>query len=128
MGLKEKKNKNLKSKFKYAFQGLKYMLKDKYFVLLLFFLFLVVLFGCLFNVSSLEFSITLILAGMVIALETMNTAIENTIDLVTEEIRPLAKIAKDTAAASVLIGTITAFIVATIIYAPKILEILKEVL
>mgnify|MGYP002227083539 CR=1 FL=1 len=39
---------------------------------------------------------------MVISLELVNTAVEAVVDLVTEERKPLAKIAKDTAAGAVL--------------------------
>lgn len=41
--------------------------------------------------------------GMVISLELVNTAVEAVVDLVTEERKPLAKIAKDTAAGAVLL-------------------------
>lgn len=38
------------------------------------------------------------LFGLIMALELVNTAVEAVVDLVTEERKPLAKIAKDTAA------------------------------
>lgn len=41
--------------------------------------------------------------GMVISLELVNTAVEAVVDLVTEERKPFAKIAKDTAAGAVLL-------------------------
>lgn len=45
---------------------------------------------------------------MVIALEQVNTAIEAVVDLVTEEHKELARLAKDTAAGAVLVAAITA--------------------
>ena len=56
-----------------------------------------------------------------IATELINTSIEATIDLITDKVHPLAKIAKDTAAAAVLIFGFTAIIIAIIIFVPKIL-------
>lgn len=44
---------------------------------------------------------------------------ESVVDLVTQERKPLAKIAKDTAAGAVLIAAIMAAIVGLIIFVPK---------
>lgn len=52
-------------------------------------------------------------------LELVNTAVEAVVDLVTEERKPLAKIAKDTAAGAVLIAAIMAAIAGIIIFLPK---------
>ena len=46
-------------------------------------------------------------------------AVEAVVDLVTEERKPLAKIAKDTAAGAVLIAAIMATIAGIIIFLPK---------
>ena len=46
------------------------------------------------------------LCGLVLAAELMNTAVERTVDLVTQERRPLAKYAKDAAAGGVLAAAI----------------------
>ena len=54
--------------------------------------------GIVFHISALEWCICLVLFGMIMALELVNTAVEAVVDLVTEEKRPLAKLAKDTAA------------------------------
>ena len=52
-------------------------------------------------------------------LELVNTAVESVVDLVTSEYKPLAKIAKDTAAGAVLIAAIMAAIAGLIIFVPK---------
>lgn len=57
--------------------------------------------------------------GLIMALELVNTAVEAVVDLVTEERKPLAKIAKDTAAGAVLIAAIMATIAGIIIFLPK---------
>ena len=71
---------------------------------------LVVIAGVILKISSLEWCICLTLFGLIMALELVNTAVEAVVDLVTEERKPLAKIAKDTAAGAVLIAAIMAAI------------------
>ena len=61
--------------------------------------------------------------GLVISCELINTAIEATVDLVTEEYHPLAKVAKDTAAAAVFVFAIVAVLVGIIIFGPKIVAL-----
>ena len=73
---------------------------------------------------QIEWCICLILFGLVMALELVNTAVESVVDLVTKERQPLAKIAKDTAAGAVLIAAIMAAIAGLIIFVPKLLQII----
>lgn len=80
---------------------------------------LVVIAGFFFHISAVEWCICLTLFGLVMALELVNTAVEAVVDLVTEERKPLAKIAKDTAAGAVLIAAIMAAIAGLIIFLPK---------
>ena len=54
--------------------------------------------------SKIEWCICLLLCGLIMALELVNTSVEAVVDLVTEKRKPLAKIAKDTAAGAVLIA------------------------
>ena len=56
------------------------------------------------------------------ALELVNTSVEAVVDLVTEERKPLAKIAKDTAAGAVLIVALFSAVIGCIIFVPKIME------
>lgn len=62
------------------------------------------------------------LVGGMLALETMNTAIERTVDLITEDYHPLAKTAKDIAAAAVLIYAVTAAVVGVWVFYEPILQ------
>lgn len=64
---------------------------------------LVTLFALVFRISLYEFLLLLFPMSLVLAAELMNTAVEKTVDLVTEEIHPLAKIAKEAAAGAVLV-------------------------
>ncbi len=79
--------------------------------------------GIVFHISALEWCICLVLFGMIMALELVNTAIEAVVDLVTEEKRPLAKLAKDTAAGAVLIAALMAAAAGVIIFLPKLLQL-----
>ena len=85
---------------------------------------MVVALGLFLGLSATEWCICLVLFGLVMALELVNTAVEAVVDLVTKERKPLAKVAKDTAAGAVLIAAIMAAIVGCIIFLPKIVEII----
>lgn len=80
---------------------------------------LVMIAGIILKLSPVEWCICLALFGLVMALELVNTAVEAVVDLVTSEYKPLAKIAKDTAAGAVLIAAIMAAIAGLIIFVPK---------
>lgn len=84
----------------------------------------VVIAGVIFKISRIEWCLCLILFGMILSLELVNTAMEAVVDLVTEEYRPLAKLAKDTAAGAVLIAAIMAVLVGILIFLPKLSVIL----
>ncbi|MCC5892953.1 diacylglycerol kinase [Exiguobacterium sp.] len=61
---------------------------------------------------------------LVIAFELMNTAVERTVDLVTSEVRPLAKQAKDVAAGAVLVASFGAAVTALAVFGPYLLALL----
>lgn len=81
--------------------------------------------GLLLRISISEWCLCLVLFGMILSLELVNTAVEAVVDLVTEEKRPLAKLAKDTAAGAVLIAAIMAAGVGILIFVPKILALIR---
>ena len=80
---------------------------------------LVVIAGLILGLSVTEWCICLGLFGLVMALELVNTAVESVVDLVTEERKPLAKVAKDSAAGAVLIAAIMAAVIGLIIFVPR---------
>ncbi len=111
--------------FGYAFQGIYTCIsKERNMKIHCGFSVLVVLAGIILKLSVTEWCICLTLFGLVMALELVNTSVEAVVDLVTEERKPLAKIAKDTAAGAVLIAAIMAAIIGCIIFIPKILQFL----
>lgn len=115
-------NRNRIISLKYAFSGMAYVFRtQKNTRVYLVFTILVILLAVLLNVSWLEWLILLAMIGLVWAAESINTAIEATIDLVTEKYHPLAKVAKDTSAAGVLIIALTAALVGLLIFGKHIL-------
>ncbi len=111
--------------FSYAIDGLKYAFKYEQNILVhTLAMILVIIAGFIFKISLFEWLVLFLIIGLVIATELINTSIEATIDLVTKEIHPLAKIAKDTAAAAVLVFGLTAIVIGCIIFIPKILVLI----
>ena len=116
-----KKEKNIIKSFKYAFEGIFTALKKERNMKIHFsIMILVIIFGIILKISKAEWITCIILFGLVISLELVNTAIENSVDLITQEKNTKSKIAKDVAAGAVLISAITAAIIGLMIFIPKI--------
>lgn len=125
---KEKKNPLGKS-FGYAFEGIwTGIRKERNMRIHCLAVILVTAAGTFFGLTVVEWCICLLLFGMVISLELVNTAVEAVVDLVTEEKKPLAKIAKDTAAGAVLFTAVMAVIIGCIIFVPYLLELAGRIL
>ena len=123
---KEKKNPLGKS-FGYAFEGIwTGIRKERNMRIHCLAVILVTAAGTFFGLSAAEWCICLLLFGMVISLELVNTAVEAVVDLVTK--KPLAKIAKDTAAGAVLFTAVMAVIIGCIIFIPHLLELADRIL
>lgn len=123
--LKQRGIKRLIYSFKYAVDGLKYAFKYEQNMLVhILATITVVCLGLLLKISFTEWLITILVIGLVIATELINTSVEAIVDLTCPEKNPLAKVAKDTAAAAVMVFAITAIIVAIIIFIPKIIILL----
>ena len=72
------------------------------------------------GVSSTQFIFLIFAVSMVIGFELINTAIEATIDVTTTSFDPLAKVAKDVAAAAVLVSSMGAILIGYLIFYPKL--------
>ncbi|NTV65305.1 MAG: diacylglycerol kinase family protein [Oscillochloris sp.] len=81
--------------------------------------------GATLRIARWEWLALVLVIALVIAAEGMNTAVEAVVDLVTSTRHPLAKIAKDVAAGTVLICAIAAVIVGCIVFIPHLLPILN---
>lgn len=84
--------------------------------------FIVILGGFIFKINYIEWLVCLVLIGFVMMAEFFNTAIEYVVDLASPEIHPLAKAAKDTASAGVLMMAIISALIGCVIFIPKIIE------
>ena len=124
--MKMEKKDPLYRSFGYAFQGIfTCVRKERNMKIHCVAMVCVVIAGFVFHITPVEWCICLTLFGLVMALEMVNTAVEAVVDLVTEERKPLAKLAKDAAAGAVLIAAIMAAIAGCIIFLPKIAQILQ---
>jgi diacylglycerol kinase len=122
--MKEKKQPLTKS-FGYAFEGLFAVIrKERNMQIHCTVTVLVLIFGLLLGLSKMEWLICFLLFGLIMGLECVNTAVEAVVDLVTEEIHPKAKLAKDAAAGAVLIAAIFAAVIGLIIFVPKLLALM----
>lgn len=124
---KEQKKRGIKrfiNSFHYSWDGIKYAFKyeQSMFIHVLVTL-LVVICGIIFKLNFHEWLLCIVLIGLVIATELINTAIEAVVDLSCPEIHPLAKTAKDTAAAAVFVFAITAFLCGLFLFVPKIIAL-----
>jgi len=76
----------------------------------------VVVAGFSLEISRLEWAVVVVSIFAVISLELVNTAVEAVVDLVSPTYHPVAKIAKDIAAAAVLAMAVGGAIVGAIIF------------
>lgn len=112
--------------FKYALNGIKHgaatQLNFKVHIIISI---LVIIAGVIFKISHTQWLMILIVMAMVFSAELFNTAIEGIVDIVSPQYNEKAGLIKDCAAAAVLITAIAAAIVGMLIFAPKLIELLK---
>ena len=118
------KKHSLSKSFAYAFEGLGAAFKNQpnfriQAVIAILSLFL----ATALKFSWLEMSILILTASTVLILELINTALEALVDLVSEEIKPKAKIAKDVSAAAVLLSAILSVVVGIFLFLPKLFKL-----
>ncbi|MBO9540414.1 diacylglycerol kinase family protein [bacterium] len=116
---------SLLASFKYAIAGLYFMLRTQRNMrihtvsgLLAFGL------AVALKLPRLELALVAVVCSLVVVCEMFNTAIENAVDLATHKRHPLAKAAKDVAAAAVLASALNAVLVGGLLLLPPLLRIL----
>ncbi len=123
------KSSGLIKSFNYAIDGIIYTLKSQRNMKIHYFIALLVLFLSLFlNLSRMEIIAVIISISLVILAEMFNTAIEKTVDLITTQYSPLAKIAKDVAAGAVLITAFNAAMVGYLVFFDRLNPITLSIL
>ena len=85
----------------------------------------IVILGICFKLLVYEWVLVFFAVCLVITSELINSAIELTVDLYTSEFNPLAMVAKDTAAAAVVVSAFTAVIIGDYVFLPKFMLLLK---
>ena len=124
--MKKKKKNPLYESFGYAFEGIwTGIRKERNMKIHCLAIICVTLAGTVFRITAEQWCICLLLFALVAALELVNTAVEAVVDLVTEEKKPLAKIAKDTAAGAVLFAALISVIIGCIIFLPYVFELIR---
>ncbi|MCD5414009.1 MAG: diacylglycerol kinase [Clostridiales bacterium] len=121
--------------FNCAVEGILYSIKTQKNMKIHFVIAAIILFVTLFfDLTKYEVIILFLTISLVVITEMINTAIEKTIDLITDDYHEFAKIAKNVAAGAVLISSLNAIVVAYFLffrkinpYALRVLEYVKQV-
>src|SRR3989344_6250519 len=108
--------------FGYAIEGILYSFKKgTHFKFQVFAASFVIVLGVIYEVTVFEWLILILTISAVISSEAINTAIEESCDVLHPEHHPGARLAKHCAAGGVLILSIAAFVIGLIIFIPKII-------
>ena len=111
----------LPESFYYAIVGVVSVFKSERNMKLPFFAALaVIILAGLVKVRPFEWAVLVLTIFLVLVAETINTAIEKTIDLVTDNYHPLAEKAKNMAAGAVLLSAANAVIIGGLIFWPYV--------
>lgn len=110
--------------FNHALDGVIYCLKYEHnMIIILSATIIVFIAGLYFDVTIYEWLFLLLICGAIAACEMVNSAIEAAVDLVTTQLHPLARIAKDCASAATLVLCVTALLGGIIIFVPRIVNL-----
>lgn len=126
-----KTNKKFSSKrrlqsFSYAFNGLKILFKEEHNARIhLVITIAVIAAGIFFRISPIEWIVVCALISLVLAMEIVNSAIENLCDYVNPKHSESIKKTKDLAAAAVLIVAIASATAGFILFMPKLSQLLN---
>ncbi len=108
-----------------AIQGLMYVLRnEKNSWVHLFATLVVIILSIFFHINGTEWLFIITAVFIVWFAELINTAIEKTVDMVTLEKNPQAKITKDLSAGFVLLSAIYAVICGIIIFLPRLIKLI----
>ncbi len=124
--LKKKGFKRFLSSIKHSIDGLfyAYRYEQSLWIHGIFTIFAISL-GVIFQIKLSEWAIVFIALGIILGMELINTAIEATVDLITLEIHPLAKIAKDCGSAASFVMSFVALVICLFVYGPYFMRILS---
>lgn len=111
------KSKNLFESFKHAFAGMTFAFKsEKNFKIHFMAMILALGAGFFFKLTPVRWALLILQIAAVLSVEVINSALERTVDLITQEYNIEAKRIKDMSAGAVLVVSIAAFINAFLIF------------
>ena len=118
---------NVLNKCKYSYQGLAYCFQNESsFLIEAISACLIIIMGIVFDITFLEWVIAFGSLCLITIIELLNTAIEATVDMVTQEYNEYAKIAKDCGSAATGIMTLLALLVNLIIFVPYFIKLFVD--
>ena len=113
---------NILASFRFAFEGVIYAFRtQRNFKVHCAITAAMLLVGLWVGLPIYQWAILALVTGVVFHAELVNTSLEAVVDKASPEIHPLAKVAKDCAAAGVLVAAITAVVVGLLILGPPLL-------
>ncbi len=87
---------------------------------------IIIVLGLYFQISTNEFAMILGISALVFALELINTAIEKSMDIISNgKYDERIKVVKDVTAGAVLLAVFFAIAIGVMIFLPKLMELLK---
>lgn len=116
--------KNILNKCKYSLQGLAYCFRNESsFLLEAICACLIIILGIYFDISFMDWVVSFGSLALIGVIELINTAIEATVDMVTQEYNEYAKVAKDCGSAATGIMTVLALVANLIIFVPYVMKL-----
>lgn len=111
------KSRSLLDSFRFALDGMVHVIRThrhmRYHLVLTM---AVLALSVLLRVTKVELILLVLVIALVLLAELFNTAVEVTVDLITDRYHPLAKVAKDVAGAAVLVASMTALVVGAMVF------------
>jgi len=111
--------------FQYSFHGLKIHSQQHNFMGMLISALFVILLGFILNISYFEWLILVLIMGLVLSLEALNTSLEKTLDYLEPRFSDKIRMLKDLMAGGVAIVIFTSIIIGLMIFLPKIIILAK---
>jgi len=113
--------KRLTRAFRFASRGVMTAVKEEQNIkIFAFFVIINIVLGFILKIDRVEWAIITLTTFACLALEILNVALEDLLDLISPEFNGKIKVIKDLAAGSVLVSSVGAFVIALIIYLPHI--------
>ncbi len=110
--------------FKYAFRGMKYVLREQTIKILLVIASLVIISMIYLGVSSIEKTVLLLTITVVLSLEMINSQIEDVLDILEPTLSQKVRAIKDVSAGAVLLASLGALLIGLLIFLPYVIPLL----